>query len=101
MPKMAAVIPGLDIGMSYRQSGPAKVIGGDWYDVLPLPAGGAYLAVGDVVGHGVAAAEDMTQLRNAARALAIEGHQAASLTVEPQLDDVCVLAVGRPPSAGT
>jgi len=82
MPKMAAVIPGLDIGTSYRQAGPGTVIGGDWYDVLALPAGRAYLAVGDVVGHGIAAAEDMTQLRNAGRALAIEGHQPASLLLE-------------------
>ena len=82
MPKMAAVIPGLDVGTSYRQAGPGKVIGGDWYDALALPAGRAYLAVGDVVGHGIAAAEDMTQLRNAGRALAIEGHQPASLLLE-------------------
>ena len=82
MPKTAAVVPGLDIGTSYRQAGPAKVIGGDWYDVLALPAGRAYLAVGDVVGHGIAAAEDMTQLRNAGRALAIEGHQPAGLLRE-------------------
>jgi len=82
MPKMAAVVPGLDIGTSYRQAGPGKVIGGDWYDVLALPARRAYLAVGDVVGHGIAAAEDMTQLRNAGRALAIEGHQPASLLLE-------------------
>ena len=82
MPKTAAVVPGLNIGASYRQAGPATVIGGDWYDVLALPAGRAYLAVGDVVGHGIAAAEDMTQLRNAGRALAIEGHQPASLLRE-------------------
>ena len=82
MPKTAAVVPGLDIGSAYRQAGPAKVIGGDWYDVLALPAGRAYLAVGDVVGHGIAAAEDMTQLRNAGRALAIEGHQPARLLGE-------------------
>ncbi|MBV9204997.1 MAG: SpoIIE family protein phosphatase [Actinobacteria bacterium] len=82
MPKTAAVIPGLDIGTCYRQAGTTQVVGGDWYDVLGLPAGRAYVAVGDVVGHGIAAAEDMTQLRNAGRALAIEGHGPASLLRE-------------------
>ena len=82
MPKMAAAIPGLDVGTCYRQAGTTQVIGGDWYDALALPAGRAYLAVGDVVGHGVTAAEDMTQLRNAGRALAIEGHHPAALLRE-------------------
>jgi serine phosphatase RsbU (regulator of sigma subunit) len=79
---MAAVIPGLDVGAGYRQAGAVVQVGGDWYDALALPAGRAYLAVGDVVGHGLAAAEDMTQLRNAGRALAIAGHQPASILRE-------------------
>lgn len=82
MPTTAAVIPGLEIGASYRQAGTAKHIGGDWYDAMALPGNRAYLAAGDVVGHGLAAAEDMTQLRNAGRTLAIVGHQPASILEE-------------------
>ena len=82
MPRMTAVLPGMDVGTHYRQAGATQAIGGDWYDALALPAGGAYLAVGDVVGHGIAAAEDMTQLRNAGRALAIAGYQPASLLAQ-------------------
>ena len=82
MPTTAAVIPGLDIGASYRQAGTAQQIGGDWYDAMALPGKRAYLAVGDVVGHGLAAAEDMTQLRNAGRTLAIAGYQPASILEE-------------------
>jgi integral membrane sensor domain MASE1/GAF domain-containing protein len=67
MPTTAAVIPGLEIGASYRQAGTAQQVGGDWYDAMALPGKRAYLASGDVVGHGLAAAEDMTQLRNAGR----------------------------------
>jgi serine phosphatase RsbU (regulator of sigma subunit)/integral membrane sensor domain MASE1 len=81
-PTTAAVIPGLDIAASYRQAGTTRQIGGDWYDALALPGKRAYLAVGDVVGHGLAAAEDMTQLRNAGRTLAIVGHQPASILDE-------------------
>jgi serine phosphatase RsbU (regulator of sigma subunit)/integral membrane sensor domain MASE1 len=82
MPTTVAVIPGLEIGASYRQAGTTRQVGGDWYDALALPGHGAYLAVGDVVGHGLAAAEDMTQLRNAGRTLAIAGYQPASILDE-------------------
>ncbi|MBO0772061.1 MAG: SpoIIE family protein phosphatase [Actinobacteria bacterium] len=82
MPTTAAVIPGLEIGASYRQAGAAKHIGGDWYDAMALPGKRAYLAAGDVVGHGLAAAEDMTQLRNAGRTLALAGYQPASILEE-------------------
>ncbi|MGH3234906.1 MAG: SpoIIE family protein phosphatase [Streptosporangiaceae bacterium] len=82
MPKTAAVIPGLEIGAGYRQAGTTQQIGGDWYDAMALPGKRAYLAVGDVVGHGLTAAEDMTQLRNAGRTLAIAGYQPASILEE-------------------
>jgi serine phosphatase RsbU (regulator of sigma subunit) len=82
MPKMIAPIPGLDIGACYRQAGTNFVVGGDWYDALALPGGRAYTAVGDVAGHGISAAEDMTQIRNAGRALAIAGYQPARLLAE-------------------
>jgi serine phosphatase RsbU (regulator of sigma subunit) len=82
MPTTTAVIPGLEIGASYRQAGTTHQIGGDWFDAMALPGKRAYLAVGDVVGHGLTAAEDMTQLRNAGRTLAIAGHQPAGILEE-------------------
>ncbi|HMD26595.1 MAG TPA: SpoIIE family protein phosphatase, partial [Streptosporangiaceae bacterium] len=82
MPTTVAGIPGLEIGASYRQAGTTRQVGGDWYDALGLPGRRAYLAVGDVVGHGLAAAEDMTQLRNAGRTLAIAGYQPAGILEE-------------------
>ncbi len=45
-------------------------IGGDWYDVIPLPDDRTGLVVGDVMGHGPEAAAVMAQLRAAAHALA-------------------------------
>ena len=42
-------------------------IGGDWYDVFPLPDGRVMLAVGDVSGHGLAAARLMAKLRHTTR----------------------------------
>ena len=47
-------------------------VGGDWYDVFKLPTGELGLVVGDVVGHDLAAATAMGQLRNALRAYALD-----------------------------
>jgi GAF domain-containing protein len=55
------------------------VIGGDWYDVLPLAGGRTGLIVGDVMGHGPEAAAVMAQLRTAAHALALAGLEPAEL----------------------
>ena len=46
------------------------VIGGDWYDIIPLDGDRTGLVVGDVMGHGPEAAAVMAQLRAAAHALA-------------------------------
>ncbi|GAB2745839.1 hypothetical protein GCM10027072_47580 [Streptomyces bullii] len=40
-------------------------VGGDWFDVIPLPGARVALVVGDVVGHGLHAAATMGQLRTA------------------------------------
>lgn len=47
-------------------------VGGDWYDVVDLNDGRLALIVGDCVGHGLAAATVMGQLRSACRALLLE-----------------------------
>ena len=53
-----------------RPASEALEVGGDWYDVFPLADGRVALTVGDVVGHGLAAAAAMGQLRTALAALA-------------------------------
>jgi hypothetical protein len=47
-----------------------QTVGGDWYDLVTLPAGRSGLIVGEVMGHGPEAAAVMAQLRAAAHALA-------------------------------
>jgi serine phosphatase RsbU (regulator of sigma subunit) len=49
-------------------------VGGDWYDVIPLPEGRLGATVGDVSGKGISAAAIMGRLRVALRAYALEGH---------------------------
>ena len=49
-------------------------VGGDWYDVIPLPDNHVALVIGDVQGHNAGAATLMGQMRTALRAYAVEGH---------------------------
>ncbi|MFE1554011.1 SpoIIE family protein phosphatase [Streptomyces sp. NPDC058734] len=49
-------------------------VGGDWYDVIETDGGRLALVIGDVQGHGVAAAATMGQLRSAVRAFALSGN---------------------------
>ena len=50
-------------------------VGGDWYDIVELPDGRIGIIVGDCVGHGLAAASVMGQLRSACRALLLQDAQ--------------------------
>uniref|UniRef100_A0AAU1IAW2 SpoIIE family protein phosphatase n=1 Tax=Streptomyces sp. NBC_00180 TaxID=2903632 RepID=A0AAU1IAW2_9ACTN len=53
----------LDIAYRYL---PAQAgVGGDWFDVIPMPGSRVALTVGDVVGHGLHAAATMGRLRTA------------------------------------
>ncbi len=52
--------------LAYRYL-PALSVGGDWFDVIPLPGTRVALTVGDVVGHGLHAAVTMGRLRTAVR----------------------------------
>lgn len=72
LPQMPTVA-GLDLAAAYLPGGEGAEVGGDWYDVLPLPDGTVGLAVGDVMGHDLAAASAMGQLRSVLRSYAWEG----------------------------
>jgi serine phosphatase RsbU (regulator of sigma subunit) len=69
----ARYVPGADLG-----------VGGDWYDVFPLPGDRVGVVMGDVVGHGLAAAVVMGRLRSALRAYALDEQDPA--TVLTKLD---------------
>ena len=66
-------VTGITLCARYRPGG-AVDVGGDWYDVVPLPGARVGLAIGDVAGHGVRAAAVMGQLRHALRAFASDGN---------------------------
>lgn len=75
MPTLGPRMPGMSVAARYVPTGGGLQVGGDWYDVIPLPAGRCALVIGDVQGHDVRAAGLMGQLRIALRAYAAEGHR--------------------------
>lgn len=67
LPKELPDLPGWHISAYYR---PAREVGGDFYDVIPLPDGRVGFVVGDVTDKGVPAALVMSATRSVLRASA-------------------------------
>jgi PAS domain S-box-containing protein len=72
-------LPGLQISAHYFAGSDRADVGGDWYDVVPLPDGAIGVAIGDVMGHDLIAAAAMGQLRSVLRSYAWEGHRPAEV----------------------
>ncbi|MEZ0094917.1 ABC-type branched-subunit amino acid transport system ATPase component [Streptacidiphilus sp. EB129] len=53
------------LDVAYRYLPAQGAVGGDWFDVIPLPGARVALVVGDIVGHGMHAAATMGRLRTA------------------------------------
>ena len=66
--------PGLDVAARYEPAAAEAEVGGDWYDVIPMPGGSVGLVMSDVAGKGLKAASMVGRLRSALRAYALEGH---------------------------
>ncbi|KOG84940.1 diguanylate cyclase [Streptomyces griseus subsp. rhodochrous] len=64
--------PHVEVATRYRPADRGVLVGGDWYDVVPLQDGRHLKAMGDVMGHGVEAAVAMSQYRSLLRLLAQE-----------------------------
>ncbi|NED12448.1 SpoIIE family protein phosphatase [Streptomyces sp. SID9124] len=79
LPRRIPDVPGAQIAVRYRSARLGRDIGGDWYDVIPLPGGRVGAVIGDVQGHDTHAAAVMGQLRIVLRAYAAEGHSPATV----------------------
>ncbi|MGW7362856.1 SpoIIE family protein phosphatase [Streptomyces sp. NPDC054841] len=79
LPRRIPSVPGAQIAVRYRSAKLGRDIGGDWYDVIPLPGGRVGAVIGDVQGHDTHAAAVMGQLRIVLRAYAAEGHTPATV----------------------
>lgn len=62
------------LATTYQAGGERVEIGGDFFDSFFVTPNRLAVAVGDVVGRGIAAATVMGQVRTALRAYALEGH---------------------------
>ncbi|WP_031487091.1 SpoIIE family protein phosphatase [Streptomyces bicolor] len=74
LPRRLPRLPGAEAVARYLPTTAGLEVGGDWYDVIPLPDNHVALVIGDVQGHSAAAATLMGQMRTALRAYAAEGH---------------------------
>lgn len=113
-------VPGLELAARYLPAGEGE-IGGDWYDVLPLPSGATWIVVGDVAGRGLPAVLAAGRVGSALRAHANEvGGDPAELLrrldrhlcrfepevmatvlcalVDPDSDRIVVSSAGHPPA---
>lgn len=79
LPKDLPEVPFATLAAFYRPADPEGKVGGDWYDAVLLPEDRLLLSIGDVAGHGLAAASEMGQARHIIRAYALEGRQPAQI----------------------
>lgn len=79
LPSTLPALPDFRLDALYEPADAALLVGGDWYDVFTLKDGRIGLSVGDVSGHGIESAAQMSSIRNAIR---------MALVMEPDLRKV-------------
>jgi serine phosphatase RsbU (regulator of sigma subunit)/anti-sigma regulatory factor (Ser/Thr protein kinase) len=79
LPRSLPLLAGLSMAARYLPAVHESAVGGDWYDVIRLGHRRIGLAIGDVAGHGMAAATYMGELRSGMRAYALEAESPAQL----------------------
>ncbi|MET8218532.1 SpoIIE family protein phosphatase [Streptomyces hirsutus] len=70
LPRLLPEQDAVEVAACYRPADELTGLGGDWYDLIPLPGARVALVVGEVPGHGINAAAAMGRLRTAVRTLA-------------------------------
>ena len=73
LPSHLPAIPGVGLAARYRPGGGSALVGGDTYDVMPLPDGRWMVLIADVCGTGAEAAAVTALARHTARAAAAAG----------------------------
>lgn len=75
LPPALPSIHGLEVAAAYVPAGDGLEVGGDFYDIMPLPGQGWMLVVGDVSGKGVGAAAVTGLVREVLHTLALDHHE--------------------------
>ena len=76
VPDASRSIPGFAVESAYR---PAREVGGDFFQILPVDDGGLLFVIGDVSGKGLPAAMLVSMVIGSIRAMAEEAHDPAVL----------------------
>jgi hypothetical protein len=79
LPQSLPNVADLRFDVLYEPADAALLVGGDWYDAFELRDGKIGISIGDVSGHGIEAAAQMSSIRNAIR---------MALVMEPDLKKV-------------
>jgi phosphoserine phosphatase RsbU/P len=77
VPSALPVVGGLEMAARYVPG--TGNVGGDWYDVFPLPTGEVCAVIGDVAGTGLPAAVIMGRIRSVMQAYALQTADPAEL----------------------
>lgn len=81
LPQALPEVADLRFDVLYEPADAALLVGGDWYDAFELRDGKIGISIGDVSGHGIEAAAQMSSIRNAIRmALVMESDLTKVLT---------------------
>jgi GAF domain-containing protein len=98
-------LDGFDVAARYQPAAAELGMGGDWFEVVELADGSIGLIVGDVVGHGVEAAAEMSQVSGVLATLVRVGtpldqllarvHEAVRVTSPRFLATAVVVVVDR------
>lgn len=83
IPREAPNTPGFDVDTIYN---PAAEVGGDFFHIKPTPEGGLLIVLGDVAGHGLQAAMNVSMLMGALR----RGSQTSPAKILAALNEVLV-----------
>ncbi len=87
LPKEVPSLPGWEIDPYYR---PARAVGGDFYDFIPMEDGRLALVIGDVTDKGVPAALVMATTRSTLRAAAQRHRDPGAILAETNDVTCCV-----------
>ena len=94
--------PHVDVAARYVPAGQAAAVGGDWFDAIELDDHTMLVVVGDIAGHGIAAAALMAQIRNGIRACGFAGLDPSEIlhtvghmlrSTEPESMATCIVGI--------
>jgi serine phosphatase RsbU (regulator of sigma subunit) len=91
--RLPSAANGCRLAARYLPAHHGDLIGGDWYDAVPLTASRLALVIGDVSGHNLTAAAAMSELRSMLRGLLIDRAETPSALLQ-RLDHASLAVTG-------